>query len=444
MAKKTNIVKRAKGNMQVVLIGAVAVGWLMTLAVLVKPDTTVQEQKALIEEAQLLLKDKLYIRVVQTYQRALNDYHTENNFNYETQLLNVYKEAGMTEEYYALLDKRIEEETASLEEFKIRVQSYIDQDNIKNAVALLKQKKDRYDDKELTDIYESIRYGYTVRTTSYTELGMPASDWYIPAYDAEKERWGYIRENGKTAIGFLYEEALPFDGEYTVARIGGVYTFIDKNGYWYSVDKNDLDLVTACIGGKVAGMKDGKYGIFNHSFQALIQDFFEDVCLNDNGMVFVKKGGKWALLDDSLEPVTDYIYSDIARNSRGQAFKDDYAIVADEKGYYLIDRTGQACYEQRFPLAKGLEGGNYAVADDSGNWGFANEKGEYVIDPQYEDAFSFSQSLAAVKVDGMWGYINSYATQIMEPQFNMAFPFFSGKALVVDEQGYYQILSLSY
>lgn len=445
MAKKKNIVKRQKGSMQAILIAMTAVGWLMAIIALTRSSDGVKEQKALIEEAQGLLEDKLYVRVVQTYQRALSDYQTENNLTYETQLLEIYKEAEMTDEYYALIDKRIGDGTASADEVKVRVTSYLDDDNQKEAVALLKQCADRYDDRELTDLYESLRYAYQTSVTTFTQLEQPGEDWFIPAFNEETGLWGYIRDNGTTAIGFQYDEALPFEGDYAVVReAGGGYVLIGKDGYRYTVDKIGLDQVTAYVGGKIAGAKDGKYGIFNNSFQALKQEHYEDVCLNDNGMVFVKQDGKWALLDSSLEKITDPVFTDIARNSRGQAFSGDYALAADEKGFYVIDKSGKACFNARFPMVKGLEGGNFAASDASGKWGFVNIAGEYVLEPQYEDAFSFSNSLAAVKIDEKWGYINGYGDLIIEAQYSAAYPFFSGKALAADEEGYYQILKLKY
>ena len=93
---------------------------------------------------------------------------------------------------------------------------------------------------------------------------------------------------------------------------------------------------------------------------------------------------------------------------------------------------------------KGMEGGLAAAMDSSGLWGFTNEKGELVVACQYEDAFSFSDDLAAVKYAGKWVYINRYGTMVIEPQFAQGFPFLEVRALVSDELGNYRILELMY
>ena len=69
------------------------------------------------------------------------------------------------------------------------------------------------------------------------------------------------------------------------------------------------------------------------------------------------------------------------------------------------------------------------MADASGNWGFVNEKGEVLVDFLYQDVYSFSDRLAAVKYAGKWGYLNRYGTMMIEPQFETAFPFHEGRAL---------------
>ena len=112
--------------------------------------------------------------------------------------------------------------------------------------------------------------------------------------------------------------------------------------------------------------------------------------------------------------------------------------------FEVINEKGEPCFETRFAGMKGMEGGLAAAMDSSGLWGFTNEKGELVVACQYEDAFSFSDDLAAVKYAGKWGYINRYGTMVIEPQFAQAFPFLEGRALVTDELGNYRILELMY
>ncbi len=441
MAKKRNVVKRAKGELCLLTAAMAALGIGLTAhAVLI--DTDSQKQEALIHTANIYLEDKLYIRAVKKYQEALSTYDTEHNLAYEEQLLEVYRTADMREDYYDLIDRRINQGRAALEEYKQRAKSYIEEGDEREAIKVLQDGIRHFEDETLVSLYESVRYRYSPVTTAYTSLLMPSSDWYIPAYDGEQ--WGYIGLTGRTALEFAYEEATRFSGGYAVAKIDGVYTLIDKQGYWNARDKQNLDEVTAISGWSVIGVKDGKYGIYTREFSLLGEEMYDGIIPSDNGLFMVKKDGKWALLDENLKQITDFCFIDVAVNSRGQAFGAEYALVSDKSGYYLIDQKGEACFDNRFPDAKGSEGGLLAVSDSSGKWGFADEKGNLVIECQYEEAYSFSDGLASVKYAGKWGYINQYQTWIIEPQFGEAYPFLDGSGLVKDELGNYRILSLEH
>lgn len=46
------------------------------------------------------------------------------------------------------------------------------------------------------------------------------------------------------------------------------------------------------------------------------------------------------------------------------------------------------------------------VQMNAGQWGFINERQEWVIQPRFEDARAFQAGKAAVKKNGKWGFIN--------------------------------------
>lgn len=80
----------------------------------------------------------------------------------------------------------------------------------------------------------------------------------------------------------------------------------------------------------------------------------------------------------------------------------------------------------------------YIPANSNGYWGFINTTGEWVIEPQYEDAQSFSEGLAAVKYYGKWGYIDAQGKWHIQPKFADAKKFHEGIACVLqfDHWGY--------
>ena len=440
MKKAKNIVGKAKGSLITILLALLAVGWLCAIYS-AAIDRELLAQTDLIRSADSLLADRLYIRAV--YQQALEDYHTINNVQIEKKLADIYLEGGMQEEYYELLRERVSGNRAEAAEYLALAQFYLDSGNSAYAVQYLKQGSAAFpDNQELIALYEASRYEISKTDTTYQMAGIPSADSYIPVFNGEK--WGYILKNGRTALDFLYEEATRFSGNYAVVKLDGVYTLIDKNGYWNAVDKNGLERVAALCGTRIAAVKDGNYEIYTNTFTKLSEEKYENICLNENGRIFVQKDGKWALLDEELQAITDYIYTDVAVNSLGEAFYKGYAVVSDESGYYLINADGKACFEARFSQAKGIENGLVAVANESGQWGFCDETGAMVVDYQYEDAKSFSSRLGAVRYAGKWGYINKYNTMVIENEYENVSPFFGDFALAWDAQEYFSLLELEH
>jgi hypothetical protein len=62
--------------------------------------------------------------------------------------------------------------------------------------------------------------------------------------------------------------------------------------------------------------------------------------------------------------------------------------------------------------------------------GFIDRTGKLVIPPRFEDAQSFSQGLAGVKLNGKWGYIDKTGVMVMSAQFARVEEFSEGLAAV--------------
>ncbi|MBC6452837.1 MAG: WG repeat-containing protein, partial [Hormoscilla sp. SP5CHS1] len=61
---------------------------------------------------------------------------------------------------------------------------------------------------------------------------------------------------------------------------------------------------------------------------------------------------------------------------------------------------------------------------------YINKTGQIVIAPKFDEANSFSEGLADVKIDGKWGYINKTGQIVIAPKFDEANSFSEGRAYV--------------
>lgn len=71
-----------------------------------------------------------------------------------------------------------------------------------------------------------------------------------------------------------------------------------------------------------------------------------------------------------------------------------------------------------FPILKG------------GKWGYMDEKGKVVIEPQYQVAYDFHEGLACVAVKALRGYIDKTGQMVIKPQFGWTRNFSEGLAFV--------------
>lgn len=441
MAKKGNIVSRTKGKLTAIVLVILALIWLCAISV-ITDNSAEEEQLALISTAKTYLEDKLYIKAVNNYKKAITNYATEHNATLETELLRIYLEADMMNEYYSFIEKRIAADTASEEEYVALGKYYVDGGSAMKAFTVLKPGIEKFENEELIKMQEKILYPYKTKPIECGVLEQPSDDWIIPAYDGTK--WGYLTANGSKLLDYQYEEVLPFCGNYAVVKLDGVYTLVDQNGYWNAVDKSELEAVTDLSASAMIVVKDGKYQLYNRSFKKLSEETFEMLYANDNGTYMAKKNGKWALLSSTLEPITEYKFTDVVLNSQGNVFKGNFGMVKDERGYFMINAGGKEMYTTRYANAKGYEGSYCAVADINGKWGFTNSKGELIIDYQYTNAKSFSDRLAAVQVDGKWGYVTKYNELKIDAEYQEAYPFIKGMALVKTEEGIHEVLTLKF
>ena len=80
-----------------------------------------------------------------------------------------------------------------------------------------------------------------------------------------------------------------------------------------------------------------------------------------------------------------------------------------------------------------------ALANIDGKFGYINKKGEWVIQPKFKVAKSFSGDLAIAVEGKKWGFIDRKGNWVIEPQFDKAKNFSSGIAVVLKNKRWYYI-----
>lgn len=439
---KMSSVKGKKWIVTAALLAVIGLGWYLSVRAASGVDNR-NEQAELVRQADIFAGKELYVRAVPLYTRALS-FGTEAVPQIETKLQQAYLAQGDTDSYVELVEKRCAGGRASEEEYLQAADIYLSQNDLEEAMALLKKGMTAFPGGAIGELYEDNRYGYSMRVTRVAEIVPTAGNSLMPAFDGNK--WGYVNGGGRFVLPAVYDTAVPFNsGGFAVVSMDGTYYTILQTGEKYGVDETHVTDVYGMNNAYIIAQHNGKYGYYTQDFICALPELqFDQMTLNSCGVFAARNGDKWAVIREGGEAVTDYIYEDVAVNSLNQAFAGNQAMVKIDGLWYLIDVEGNKVCETGFADAKAPESFHYiAVADGNGKWGFIDRSGRLVIDYQYNDAKSFSDHLAAVKVVDTWGYISEQNELVIAEPLDNAVPFhnYSAQAVFLGEAA---IITLEY
>ena len=154
------------------------------------------------------------------------------------------------------------------------------------------------------------------------------------------------------------------------------------------------------------------------------------------------------------------------------AFKEGFAVVMQGEKRYHILKNGKQAFSNHFTNVHRFSEGLAAAKDPvSGNWGFIDKTGKWVIEPQFKYATLFKDScalvcdyndkyvyidkngvikisltaqiyghfadeLALIQINGLYGFINKKGEFVIKPTYKRANSFSCGFAKVEDNNGW--------
>ena len=301
-------------------------------------------------------------------------------------------------------------------------------------------------EQDLDKSYDYVHTGYyDVQYATSTLLDIQAMEF--SEYDGKTyvER-KLCRSNGQEVFDLGYSQM-------RVARDSSSCFVQDQEGNWSRVDisgnllaKNpevSFESVGSLGENQIASaVIDGTYHFINDKM--VVSDLEWDYAATfAEGLNAVKKDGKWALVTtDTWTTVAEFPYTDIAVNSFDSCVVDGKCVVADQNGYYILDVVQNVVITKNYyQEIKAFESSQPTAYRSGEKWGFINKSGEIYQKACYEDAKPYVNGYAAVKQNGLWGYIDQYGTMVIEPQFLEALHVMAdGTAYVKNELGYWDYI----
>lgn len=94
------------------------------------------------------------------------------------------------------------------------------------------------------------------------------------------------------------------------------------------------------------------------------------------------------------------------------------AKTIDNKLYGYIDKKGNWVIEPQFQNARSFSDKKYARAKFNDKWGFIDRTGDWKITPQYDTVLWFLKDIAPVQQNNLWGFIDENNDFIIPCQFD--------------------------
>jgi tetratricopeptide (TPR) repeat protein len=291
--------------------------------------------------------------------------------------------------------------------------------------------------KEIYDTYE-LEY-----TDEYEEVSLFGGGYCAVKLEG---KWGYLSEKGKKAVSCIYTEAGVFsEGLAPVLDTQNKAYFIDTSGN----RKKNITADSVKKAGSIerdvfTGFNGQTWGFYNAESE-LIAGEYDGISTYANGVAAVKQNGMWSIVNGQGKQIGSGCYDKILSDEKGIIYRNERYFVKEGEKVYMLDASGNKVGTTGFNDARifgGIGEGAYAAVKAGELWGFIDASGNYFIEPEYENARSFSNGYAAVQKDGLWGFINLKNELAIVNKFDEAMDFNSKGYVFVNERRSWKLLAL--
>lgn len=300
------------------------------------------------------------------------------------------------------------------------------------------------------------------------------------------DKWGYIDAGGVMQVEPLFEYASPFSEERAAVKLNGQYGFIDPDGAL--TIEPQFRAVFEFAEGMAPVLRNELWGFIDLNGQFAIEPAFAMVLpfscniawAFDKTIQELARAASANLHEHPKAFAIDRKGNEIGfgRYLAAQQFTYDLAAVRDERGWFYIRPDGRPLDGTRFlhatPFAEQLAYVTRATGPGRGEFintdgthafdspgicrwpfqeglatvstsageefksGFVDRSGTFVIAPQFEQAFPFSEGMATVRLANRWGAIDRGGNLVLKPEYHMLNSFRGGLAYYEKEtrQGY--------
>ena len=170
------------------------------------------------------------------------------------------------------------------------------------------------------------------------------------------------------------------------------------------------------------GHNNGKSYIYDSRTKKKVIKDIDWIAIPENGdsIIIVAKGGKRGFVNRfTAKTVIPFKYD------AAWSFTDGVAGVCEGDSVYFIDRSGRPINNRKFERLQGYDGyvyhGNYAAIPVNGSYGLLDMKGNWVLQPEYQDIKIGAKNMWYVVNNDKWGVIGNDGQFVIPIEFKQAY-----------------------
>lgn len=398
--------------LMVILCG---IGWVTQASNLL---AVKNEYAQAISAAQSYAANGLYQKAIQSYTSALS---IREDADIRMALVETYEEAyadGVATKaaYQSALETACDLYPKQAEYWERLLRQLCNSGSYNDAYKQLSKAKRAGAESEALDALEiEITYSYSTSGSAYSEIYRSPNGYVVVC--SGDGGWGVVAPNGGQAYSCNYRYISPYsDAGTAVFRTDSGTRLLDFSKVVQAILTEDISAARAYGDGLLPVYSDGQWRYFFCAGGEYLLDRYDDVSSFQNGIAAVQQEGMWSLIDTNGGRLSEASFDDVKLYGNGDYCYNDLMVASDGTyGLYHADGTRANDFSaQDMDL---YMGGYMAFQDDSGLWGFVDQNGNVVLQPQFCAAKSFSGGLAAVYDGETWGFIREDGTVVIDYQF---------------------------
>ena len=295
--------------------------------------------------------------------------------------------------------------------------TYLDTNNYSDALKAYKKSAEAGASSDtLTEMSHQILYSFSANRQTYLEVCRSPLG-YVTIRD--EYGWKVIGPDGKSGNKGDYLYISPFNEDNLAVYVNDKGArLIGQDGVVEAIVSHPVTEAGAYGDGLLPVVtENGTWKYLDCYNDTFVAGEYEDASSFTGGTAAVKQNGGWTLIDKTGATVCDTVFDDIKLHGNKE-YANRRVMIASVNGEYgIYVSNGQPASEFRCKQLDLYQGGYMAFQDETGKWGFVDLKGNVVIEPRFDEAKSFSNGLAGVRVGEQWGFVDTTGTLVIEPQF---------------------------